>query len=747
MKRPGISPAMLARAGVRVVDEIQSREAVGFAAPGLLIPYVSRNGDPIKIDGKPFARIRLFEPKGAAKYLSPAKSGCHIYEPPGLASLLVPGCTLLVTEGEFKALALVEAGLPCVGIGGITSACPRGSDGSPELIPRLADLIAESKPGRVGFCGDSDTSLIPEFAREAVKLAGLLPVPLVLPRIPYDAPGKAADDLREIWGADFPDRWLALVAGAEPVSRDQLPDALALRLLRRDADALAGLTGEANDKAQDRLVRMAATYHQSPRVCAEIEEIGLSLGMKKTVLRASVKEYRARQAEQLEEERSKAAEIEIAASPEPPLFFDGSAYWRKESDGRFGRLSREDALLHMASLGLSRKGSEGMPSPAEEQLLTVQRVHRVTAAMPLCGRPIGLYSEGGHRILVTSAPAWILPAEGDAGPIANFLADLFGRSAGDEEWKHQLIVFSAWLKVGRLAFAASLAGLKNHSPAPVLALIGPPDCGKSLLQSSIITPAFGGREEDPGKSFLSSDFNANLWRAEHLVLADKALDGNGTQREKLRLELKAIVANSLYPMHPKGRDQITLRPVWRVSLTANDDPSSASDLPTLDSSFADKIIYLKCYAPPKPFYDEATKGAREAFAERIRAALPAFLHEVDGYDIPTDAISNRWGVAAWHHPDILDLIADSDSCLPVADEIATWVKGWDSFTSERTGTAAELLAEIAGKNPNITRFGLVSGARHFGHLLARMAKIERPSFAISKGARGDSSRNWRIAKK
>jgi len=148
MKRPGISQEMLVRAGVREVNEEQSQAAVGFAAPGLLIPYITRKGDPIKVDGRTFARIRLNEPKGSAKYLSPAKSGCHIYEPPGLTPLLVAGCTLILTEGEFKSMALVEAGFPCVGIGGITSACPRNSKGDSELIPWLADET-ENGAGRV----------------------------------------------------------------------------------------------------------------------------------------------------------------------------------------------------------------------------------------------------------------------------------------------------------------------------------------------------------------------------------------------------------------------------------------------------------------------------------------------------------------------------------------------------------------------------------------------------------------------
>src|SRR5690606_20853587 len=116
--------AMLVAAGVRDVDSPEAERLVGYASAGLAIPYRTISGDPITLVGKPFYRLRLRGPKGKAKYLSPEASGCQLYHPPGLRALLVPGCVLGVVEGEFKAMALVEAGYPSVGIGGISSACP-----------------------------------------------------------------------------------------------------------------------------------------------------------------------------------------------------------------------------------------------------------------------------------------------------------------------------------------------------------------------------------------------------------------------------------------------------------------------------------------------------------------------------------------------------------------------------------------------------------------------------------------------
>ena len=96
--RPGISPALLEKAGVRHVSADEARALVGYSQAGLLVPYVTRTGDPVKIDGVPFARLRVSNPTSSAKYLSPIGSGCQLYEPPDLRALLVPGCLLGVVE-------------------------------------------------------------------------------------------------------------------------------------------------------------------------------------------------------------------------------------------------------------------------------------------------------------------------------------------------------------------------------------------------------------------------------------------------------------------------------------------------------------------------------------------------------------------------------------------------------------------------------------------------------------------------
>jgi hypothetical protein len=125
-------------------------------------------------------------------------TGAQLYIPQGVAFRK----ELSVVEGEFKAMALCEAGIRAVG-GGISSAVHEG-----QLIPDLSRVIRKYNPSIVYFLGDNDTALNFEFSRGAVKLARALPEgsTLKLPRIALSMP-KEIDDCREELGDCFMDFW------------------------------------------------------------------------------------------------------------------------------------------------------------------------------------------------------------------------------------------------------------------------------------------------------------------------------------------------------------------------------------------------------------------------------------------------------------------------------------------------------------------------------------------------------------
>ena len=717
IQRPGISHELLAKANVRQIGSEEASSLIGYSQEGLIIPYYNRRGEPVKFNGKDFARLRLSHPKNSAKYLSPAGSTCQLYEPFGLSTLLKLGCTIGIVEGEFKALALVEAGYPCVGIGGITAACPRNSNQEPELLPALSLLLTEFKPTGVFFIGDSDTSLIPSFSREAVKLAQLCDMPVLLPRIPIDAPGKGADDLREIWGAEFPAKWQRMLDEAETVTKEIKTHSLAVRLLLRESESFSRLSPDGMSAARERLVKLGAAFHKEVLSVDEITAFAAKVaGLSKQTFRSAVKNEISRLAAASGSNRDQRNLSEFEeSSTASQLFYDGRAYWRKGSDGNFGQLCREDARLELGMAGLNLCASAGTPSLADRALHGIQINNRVDYAGPLCGRPVGLHSENNLKILVTRGPNFIEPKAGESPTITALLGNLLGRAAGDPLAARQAEIFIGWLKLAREA----AHNPHRHLPGQILALIGPPDCGKSLVQSCIITPALGGRVADPSLwTTGGTTFNADLWGAEHLAIGDKSLGDDGRERARLRDELKRIVAAPDYPLHGKHRDGLTLRPIWRVSLSANDDPESASSLPALDASFEDKIIYLQCYAPPEPFFNANDHNAKNQFRSALRDELPAFLKEVDSFTIPAELAKGRFGISEFHHPAILDLLQSSSPLIPLADILDSWIKSWDAEIHKKEYSATDLFLELDAFTDNRLRL-ISSKPSHLGHQLAR----------------------------
>lgn len=66
--RPGITDAFLSAAGCRHVGENDSVHTFGFKAAGIAIPFHGLDGTALVDEGKPFARVRLYDQIGDQKY-------------------------------------------------------------------------------------------------------------------------------------------------------------------------------------------------------------------------------------------------------------------------------------------------------------------------------------------------------------------------------------------------------------------------------------------------------------------------------------------------------------------------------------------------------------------------------------------------------------------------------------------------------------------------------------------------------
>ena len=262
------------------------------------------------MNDRPFGRLRPDHPLNGNKYLSPRGSGAQLYIPQGAPF----GKEIVICEGEFKALALCEANIRAVGIGGIQSAMTEG-----EPIPDLRRILRKYNPSTIYFLGDSDTSLIFDFSREAVKLAKALPegCSLRLPRIPLSSP-KGIDDIREALGEEFPNFWREITEKTVEVGAKLSPDALAVELVSRELPAIKD-----HPERAEMIVRLTglASYLDPLHLEMVANAAGEHLGVSVTAFRETAKQVAARRKEDRAEKsrEAKAEAARIVNDPRPKI--------------------------------------------------------------------------------------------------------------------------------------------------------------------------------------------------------------------------------------------------------------------------------------------------------------------------------------------------------------------------------------------------------------------------------------------
>jgi hypothetical protein len=177
--RPGISDEFLRAAGV---EELQEPE------PQLRIPYYDYRG---VLTGH--WRSRLLEVRATGqKYTQAPNSGVHVYFP---HLPLEPCSRFFITEGEFKTLALREAGYQSCGLPGLFC-YTRDANNNPQILPELWEAVRFVHPTELYFVGDSDTWTNLDYYRSGHFLAVSFPrISVRLLQVPLGGP-KGIDDLR-----------------------------------------------------------------------------------------------------------------------------------------------------------------------------------------------------------------------------------------------------------------------------------------------------------------------------------------------------------------------------------------------------------------------------------------------------------------------------------------------------------------------------------------------------------------------
>lgn len=200
------------------------------------------------------------------------------------------------------------------------------------------------------------------------------------------------------------------------------------------------------------------------------------------------------------------------------------------------------------------------------------------------------------------------------------------------------------------------------------------------------------------------------------TLGDKLRMPDDQYRRKLRDCLKAFVATQTQSFSSKNKTRLNFRRFARISLSANSDPHSVRVVPKPDGGFADKVILLKCYST------EALPIAKDGGTpvdQLVHQELSAFVGMVDTWQIPEGFRDDRFGVAAYHDPEVLALLPHDDPLRKLATMLTQFVQAQPGGMVE--GTAQELHRRLLVANlPDYPE--MVSTFNRLGQQLATLRR-------------------------
>ena len=419
----------------------------------------------------------------------------------------------------------------------------------------------------------------------------------------------------------------------------------------------------------------------------------------------------------------------------PPIYFDStrSAYWTPNERGGWILMNETQIKRLLRSRGISPRKTFGSEvSPLDLRLIDIQQRHDVVYAGPLAGYQAGAFEISDRRILVTESAKLIKPIAGRWLTLGKLIDGLF--LDGDCDQRPYLF---GWLKT---AVEARAAGIRR--PGQVLALCGPHDCGKSLLQNQI-TALLGGRSAKPYQYMAGqTPFNADLFEAEHLMIEDDQSSTDIRARRNFGSSIKNFCVNETHRLHDKGRRAVNgLTPFWRVTITVNDEPENLMVLPPLDNSIEDKLVLLKAFKRPMPMPTDSNEERRQ-FWQTLQSDLPAFVDFLMTWTIPEPLRSSRFGIRHFHHPELVQAI---DSLAP-EQKLLMLIDGelfQNPTVGPWNGTAGELETLLTGTDSRCSFEArkLLSWPTACGVYLGRLAKKTPDRVHYD---RHEDSRKWII---
>ncbi|MFN7139651.1 MAG: hypothetical protein ACK4UN_09950, partial [Limisphaerales bacterium] len=240
--------------------------------------------------------------------------------------------------------------------------------------------------------------------------------------------------------------------------------------------------------------------------------------------------------------------------------------------------------------------------------------------------------------------------------IPNFLFELLGR----EQAEHYCYSLNAGLKSLRRG---------DFRSAPFTWLVGPPECGKSLLQ--FITKIFyGGRSASPASVLFKNETKTgHLTKGEFWMFSDPDTGNDRRSRTSLGENLKAMFHEEEYPFRGLYREEFVISCFRRGSGGLNRKPEQIQLIPPLIEGVKDKNTVLLCNMAKDSLnkfcsdsqkslagFDPSSEGVdRLMLRQLILDSIPQFRAWImENYNnVPEKWRNKRYGVAAYHNAELL----------------------------------------------------------------------------------------------
>lgn len=336
-----------------------------------------------------------------------------------------------------------------------------------------------------------------------------------------------------------------------------------------------------------------------------------------------------------------------------------SKYWRRYASGDLGAMcTMADVKLHLRAQGLKDEPVKGEEFTAVEQAIyTCQITRRAEVVVPLIYRPNDIVYHNRRRYLNTSRVRVTSPlpdprAWGEGFP---WIAKYLDRVWDKEQWTY----YVSWVTH---FYQQALAG----KPGTGLALFvaGDGSIGKNFSTNAILGQLFGGHK-DASKFITGKDqFNGNLldcpiWTCHDTQRTAESASAQNTFTQQLKRVIadRELIARAMY------HEGIDVPWNGRIVVTLNTDPESLRMLPDLEQTILNKVLLLRAQDPRIGDFPSD---------EEVVAELPAFGSYLRDFEIPADIRESRFGITAWHHPDLLDAAHAESPTTGALEVITIW---------------------------------------------------------------------------